>query len=325
MVFSMRSFFHGAADLLKAPEGLVPVRFTKAQMAYFEPLIYRFRSYNAAGIRLEFSTDSPFFRMAYHAEIKPNTTEKLLFDICVDDVLVASPGGTVTNQGSGEWTAELPIEPGRPRRVTVHLPYLAKIAIRDMQVAPGAAMEPVAAPSRALLCLGDSITQGMNATRPSSTYAALLSRFLGMDLLNQAVSGYVFDAATIDAGLPRRPDLITVAYGTNDWVMRENHRQFEAEAAAYLEKLTQAFPEAPIVAITPICRLDVTGRQPAGTLDEIRRTIERLGDRHPTVRCVDGLSLVPHLPEFYADGLHPNDEGFLHMALHLAKRIARFA
>jgi lysophospholipase L1-like esterase len=318
----MRSFFHGAADLLDTPEGIVPVRFTKAQMAFFDPLIYRFRSYNAAGIRLEFRTDSPFFRMAYAAELKPDTTEKLSFDIYVDDVLVASPADFIADRGSGEWTVPLPIGPGRPRRVVVYLPYLAKIAIRDMQVAPGALWEPVHAKPRMLLCLGDSITQGMNATRPSSTYAALLSRFLEMELLNQAVSGYVFDAGTIDAGLPRRPDLITVAYGTNDWVMRESHRQFESAAGAYLEKLTQSFPDVPILVLTPIYRMDIAEPQPAGTLDDIRRTLERLCSRHRTVRCVDGLSLVPHLPEFYADGLHPNDEGFLYMALNLAKRIA---
>jgi len=36
---------------------------------------------------------------------------------------------------------------------------------------------------------------------------------------------------------------------------------------------------------------------------------------------IDGLDLVPHHDDFYVDGLHPTDQGFLHMALHLAQRI----
>jgi lysophospholipase L1-like esterase len=261
--------------------------------------------------------------MAYIAKVKPGTTENLLFDVFVDDRLVAAPGGIITDKEAAEWRIELPMEPGRPRRVTVYLPYLAQITVREMEVAADAVWQPMEAAGPALLCLGDSITQGLNASRPSSTYAALLSRFLGMNLINQAVSGYVFDAETIDpdSAPSVRPTLITVAYGTNDWVRSDSLAQFTERADAYLTRLESSFPGVPIAVFTPIFRMDVSAPQRTGTLDDIRAALQSVCSGHPSVRCVDGLTLVPHLPDYFADGLHPNNEGALQLALNAAKRL----
>lgn len=320
----MKPFFRNLIQTIEFEGGLVPLRFSESQMAYFDPTPYRFRSYNAAGICLDFVTDSPYVRLAYRAKIKPNTTEKLLFDIYVQDRLVAYPGIEITNKGEGEWKVDLPILPGQPQRVTVYLPYHARIIVDRFEVAEGSVLEPAPLYDQNLLCLGDSITQGMNALHPSFTYAVQLSRHLGMNLLNQGVSGYVFDANTIDPELPYKPDLITVAYGTNDWATRPNHDDFEQHARAYLDKLDKVYPEVPIAILSPIWRRESVEAKPAGEFGSIHRTLYRLYEdlkaRHrASVTYIDGWKLVPAFEEFFADGLHPTDEGFLHMALNIVK------
>ncbi|HZG85856.1 SGNH/GDSL hydrolase family protein [Paenibacillus sp.] len=315
----MERFIKNAIDVHRMDDALVPLRFSKSQMAYFEPTPYKFRSRNAAGICLDFMTDSPFFRMRFRAKVKPGTSERLYFDILADGQLVDFPAVPIADKGSGDWTAELPVRAGEPRRITVYLPYQAEIAIEHMEVAQGALWEPAKPYGKNLLCLGDSITQGMNAAHPSSTYAVLLSRALDMNLLNQAVSGYVFDAGTIDPELPYRPDLITIAYGTNDWTVRESAEQLEERAAAYIRKVTATYPGVPVTVLSPIWRSDCAEAKRTGEFAAIYDMLERVCRGLEQVRLVSGMTLAPHHPAFFADGLHPNDEGFLHMALNLVK------
>jgi lysophospholipase L1-like esterase len=317
----MKHFFRNVLDFKEIDGGIAPLRFSKPQMEFFEPLPYKFRSYNAAGICLDFISDSPSFSMTYDVKLKPQTTELLYFDIFVEDKLVAFPGKEFAESGSDTWTAELPMKPGEPKRVTIYLPYLARVIIKEMKVADGAVWEPVVPYKKNLLCLGDSITQGMNAAHPSSTYAVLLSRFLGMNLLNQAVSGYVFNAETIDPSMGYSPDLITVAYGTNDWSMCESHEQFREQAAGYIHKLAEVHPQVPIFVLSPIWRSDLHEMRKAGAFTDIHQTLEQICRDLGNVRYIDGFTLVPHHTDYFADGLHPTDEGFLHMAMNLAKKM----
>lgn len=320
----LQSLVHNSIQIREKDGVIVPLRFSEPQMAFFDPLIYRFRSYDAAGICLDFITDSPFVHMAYEVEIKPNTTELLYFDVLVDHQLTASPGQVFTTLGSGEWQAVLPIKRGEPKRVTIYLPYLAQIRIRGLNVEDGALLQPLEAAQRPkgnLLCLGDSITQGMNAVHPSSTYAVLLSRFLDMNLINQAVSGYVYNADALDSNLPYQPDLITVAYGTNDWSICESYEQFEEQSSAYLQKLADIYPDVPIKVLSPIWRSDIAETTAVGEFVVIYETLRRISSKFDRTQLIDGLTLTPHHPHYFADGLHPTDEGFLHMAFNIVKQL----
>lgn len=317
----MRQFFRNVIDFQKVDEGIIPLRFSKSQMAFFEPLPYKFRTYNAAGICLDFVTDSPFFQMSYRVKLKPETKERLYFDVFVEDRLVAFPSQEIDEQGAGEWTVELPIKTGRPKRVTVYLPYLAEVVIEKLGIAEHASWRPVEPYKKNLLCLGDSITQGMNAVHPSSTYAVQLSRSLKMNLLNQAVSGYVFNAETIDPDLEYKPDLITVAYGTNDWSLSVSYEQFRENATQYIQKLVEVYPEVSIMVLSPLWRSDYQEINSVGEFTRVHKTLEQLCSKYSNVHYVEGFKLTPNHPDFFADGLHPTDEGFLHMTLNLIKQL----
>ncbi|HZG87932.1 SGNH/GDSL hydrolase family protein [Paenibacillus sp.] len=315
------SWFRNCLGVADAGNGLLPMRFTDAQLEFFERRPHRFRCDNSAGICLDVRTDSAFLRMRYRAAIKPGTTEQLLFDVYVDDVLVGVAGDTVTDEGAGEWTIDLPIQPGKPRRVTVYFPYLASVTVEALVLAERASCEPAEPHPRNLLCFGDSITQGMNAVHPSQTYPVLLARQLRMNLLNQAISGFVFHPGMIDPALPYRPDLVTVAYGTNDWALCDSIERFEEQADGFIGTLSELYADVPIAVMSPLWRADLNDRKPCGPFFGIHERLERICGSQPNVQYIDGLALTPHHERFYADGLHPNDQGFFHMTLSLLRRL----
>ncbi|HYV01992.1 MAG TPA: lysophospholipase, partial [Actinomycetota bacterium] len=56
--------------------------------------------------------------------------------------------------------------------------------------------------------------------------------------------------------------------------------------------------------------------------EDYREVIRQVVAEHmltdPNLFLIEGLDLVPHSPDFFADGLHPNDEGFFLYARNLA-------
>lgn len=317
----MKKYFVGAVQIRETAEGIIPLRFTEDQMKFFDPLVYKFRSFNAAGIRLEMMTDSPFLGLSYHAQVKPGITEKLFFDVLLEDQLIASPVLSVNNQAASDWTVRLPLQTGQPQRVTVYLPIHATITVREILLEDGAICDPAIPYERRMLCLGDSITQGSSAVHPSATYAALLARLLGMNLLNQGISGHVFDADSLDPSLPIKPELITIAYGTNDWKLRESLADLKAEASRYIDKVCHMYPDTPIAVLSPLWRSDSGQATAVGEFSEVHKTLRKLAEQHRQVTYIDGLTLIPHQTVYFSDGLHPNDKGFLHMALNLMRYV----
>lgn len=140
-------------------------------------------------------------------------------------------------------------------------------------------------------------------------------------LLNQGVGGYIFNADSLDENLPFKPQIVTVAYGTNDWVRYETMAQFRYQCSAYIDAVSRHYSYARIFVMTPIWRKIRNERKPLGTFDELVQTIKEICADHPSIHVIDGESLVAHCGRLFADGTHPTDEGFAHMALNLYKQI----
>ena len=203
-----------------------------------------------------------------------------------------------------------------PLEVRIYLPLIMSVAVG--RLASNGTAAP--APRRGyLLALGDSITQGFVVGCPSLSYPALLSAELGLDLVNQAVCGYVFDQKTL-AGMKalrkEPPAAITVAYGTNDWGRKGSGKEIRHDASAYLDRLCKLFPSTPIYVLTPLWRADEADEAtlaaiPNGkSLSWARRAIERACRDHENVTVVDGANVLPRSPLMFADGrLHPGSTG----------------
>lgn len=317
-----KGFFRNRLEVRETPDGLVPVRFTDAQFkAYSRDPAKAVRSFCPSGVTLDLLTDAAWFELDF--KVLGNARDYHYFDVCIDHVLFAAPGSLCAEAG-GSFRQELPFA-GTKRRLTVHLPHCTHLAITDFRLPPGALAEAAPTAGKKLLCLGDSITQGMDALHPSSTYPALLARFLDMECLNQGVGGHTFRADSLDPALPYKPDLITVAYGTNDWRHNESPGDLKESCAEFFDKLVSIFPGTPVIAITPFWRADMGEKMASGTFMEMVETIEKVCGVYKTVRNVSGLGLMPHLPEFmYDKRLHPNETGFLHIALGLARELQEY-
>ena len=75
----------------------------------------------------------------------------------------------------------------------------------------------------------------------------------------------------------------------------------------YYETLTGIYGETPILCISPLWRGDLPEQMPI--LIRVCENVKEIAGRYPNVTVVDGFTLVPHLPEYFLDNLHPNGLG----------------
>ena len=151
---------------------------------------------------------------------------------------------------------------------------------------------------------------------------------MNAEIFNQAVGAEVFDEKILDEALPFEPDLITVAYGTNDWAILESKEVFLDGAERFFKKIKSIYPDKPLVYISPIWRGDY--QKPFGTQDtavggfeESVKELQILAKENG-LSVIDGSPLTPHHSDFFADQiLHPNDLGFGFYAENLLRELKK--
>ena len=330
-------YFEGVVDVVRGGEGVVLKRVTDLQMGHYEGCNDRWplrAACNAGGV-LVLRTDSRVLDLSF--VVDRGARQYLGLDVSVDGVVVRSvyvddfekPSDiTVTNNEDGNAQVML-AEGGRfkvrlfeyedkvVRSVRVYLPQSVAVFLTGVEVDDGAVVAPEVRSGRKLLCLGDSITQGMDSLSPMSAYATQLAKLLDAELLNQGVGGHVFDVDSFDAQLDFDADVVTIAYGTNDWNGNKTVEEIEKNVRGYLEVVRRRYPSADIFVLGPIWRTIGHEERAGGTLWDFSKVILDVAQEFEGVRCVDGLALVPHQERLVPDGTHPNDEGFLYYALNL--------
>jgi lysophospholipase L1-like esterase len=206
-----------------------------------------------------------------------------------------------------------------PARAIVHLPEAMRPEVLALRVL-GGALEPAPRGPR-WLCYGDSIVEGWKASGPAWAWPAQLGRRHGLDAVNLgyagAARGEIASAEEI-AALPA--DAITIAHGTNCWTRTPHGAALFAEGLdAFLAIVREGHPETPIVAVSPILRVDAerTPNRLGATLADLRAAFERVvqgriaaGDAR--LALVPGGALVP--AEELPDGIHPGDRGHARIA-----------
>ncbi len=289
-------------------------RFTDWQMKYYEETNagHFMKTKATSGIHLDFTTDSDAFGFSYTVT-NGSSRNFYFFDIYVDGVLTLHRGEEKMWIKKGEIKLKLP---AGAHRVTVWMPNLACAVINDVTLDDGASFEAVKE-TRRMLCYGDSISQGYDAIFPSLAYTNQLARHFDAYMVNQCIGGERFVPALLDQPLDFKPDIVTVAYGTNDWsgLTRE---VFFANCDAFLERLTELYGNtAEIFVITPLWRGDKDKVTKFGNFFE---AVKYIADKASSlgVHVIDGYVLTPHTSEFYSDlRLHPNDLGYMEYASRL--------
>ena len=307
----------GAASVIEKNGVYEFHRMTAAQEDVLRPKsdFYQ-KSLASAGIRFEFETDASMVRFSGYFE--PIFGRKLaFFDIVLNGALIQHEG-TFDFGENPEFDITVKLNQKIRNHVVIYFPALAITCIESLEFVEATTVEAVTGKFR-IFCYGDSISQGATAYHPSLSYTNLLADRLNAEICNKSVCGGIFDPEF--AGQPdvEKPQLITVAYGTNDW-KKTTIRELSDNARGFFDNLNRNYPETPIVAISPVWRKNMDGIQKAGTFQDVLALLNQIYAEYNNITAVNGMKLTPHLSDFFEDGtLHPNDAGFLCYTRNLLK------
>ena len=313
----MKNIFKNCVRIEQTTQGYLPYRFTEKQLDFYlsESQGAWDRAVSQAGICLSFVTDQP--EISFDFQNLTFSRPFVCFDIYENDVF-AKPCrfDDDTAAGTVRYTRRLK----QASKITVYLPCMVQSRISNLNI--GNHSPTVDSPKR-LLALGDSVTQGMNGICPSQNYVAATARNLGFDFLNQGVGGQPFNQNSFDPALPYLPDIITVAFGANDFNIEPQADKIHQNALDYLKKVRVFAQNTPVFVISPVWRFDIAENpalhQKASLLNGY---IENAAHTHGCT-YLHGPELIPHDAMFFGPkNLHPCDLGFLNYGDNLSKLIA---
>ena len=327
----LASFVRGAVRLEELEDGLVlPQRLFPEQIEHLQNIGRQDRAIATSGVVIDFATDGTEVSLDCRV-IRALNPRHVIYQLVmdggtnqgmrpygvaeegnVDGIDLVVDGRLIATVAPVDGTLRFAFEnPGHDElEVRIYLPSIMAVAVGNLRT--NGSLKPV--PARGyLLALGDSVTQGFVCGRPSASYPAQIASTLGIDLVNQAVAGHMFDDQVLgNFSLWRgeQPEVIVVAYGTNDWSHRRSTGAIEGAAVAYLDRLSWYFPKVPIYVLSPLWRVDEHEPMPCGRpLTWMHQLLGRICSRHPNMRVVDGYHGIPKDPTLFADGLlHPGPE-----------------
>ena len=318
-ILKIKEIMCGAVSVKETETGYVVYRFTDDELA----VEGNSNVHYSAGIKLSFLTDATTVKM----KVNTNKTLAIRSYFAIDVLCNGELAGCITNcentEGDfanksfplGEYSGEIKFPHGE-KAVDIVLPHSVKCEIEYIELVNASFVKAVKK-NKILLAYGDSITQGYDALHPINTYAYRLANFLDAEIFNKGLGGAPFCPYLVKADSGVNPDIITVAYGTNDWSsqsaesIRNNIKNFFAE-------LDKKYHGIPVFAITPIWRDDKDKPKGSGEFSVIKQMITEECAPYKNVTVVDGLSLVPGEQNLFGDfRIHPNDEGFKHYAENL--------
>jgi len=310
----LRPLIFGAVEMAEKDGLLRPLRFGFHVRENVYPAGNKFRNsmFHTAGVMLSLVTDTRSFAFSY---LLTSTGADRSFDVWANGVFYHHE---VLNKGM-RGTVNVTLPAGE-KTVTVYFPYNCGAQIYDVTLDDGATVK-VPTKDCNILFIGDSITHGHTAIYSSMTYPCQVARALNAHIINQGIGGERFNPMAVDAELPFEPDLIVVAYGTNDWSHGFSRARMVGACNGHFAALRDKYPKTPIVSILPLWRGDANRTTGVGSFEEAREIVRDAATRFG-VQVVDGMELVPHVPSVYADlRLHPNAFGFQFYAEELLKRL----
>ena len=296
-------------------------RFSEKQRQTYEQESqdWAMKTHSSASATFDFVTDSKYLTLKF--DLLPGSSQKWgSIDLYVDGVFYGN-----------RYAEDLSIKlagfelPQGQHRVTVYFPWSAQTVVSEVHLSDGASIIPVEKKYK-MLCFGDSITQGYTSKFTSLSYVNQTARALDLEVVNQGIGGYYFNEDTIDESLIcYKPDIITVAYGTNDYSRYETAQAYAEKSGNYIRKLAKLFPDAKILGILPIYRNDqnyqVRKLYRSYCLDDVRAILKGLYEACPNGYVLEETGIA-HIPQAYApDFLHPNEFGFSLMAQGVIQKI----
>lgn len=319
----LRSITRGAVRIEETDGAFHFYRFTETQTNHYHAagqMDFYARCHNTAGVRFAFSTTSR--KLSFDYSINTRARDLAFFDVYQDGAMIAHIGEKPATKDRKH--AEVSLREGE-KQIEVYFPWSASATLFEVELDDGATLTPVHR-KRFAIHFGDSITQGYDADYPSLSYAQRIGRMLDMDAVNKAIGGDTFcPDILLTEPEPLNPELITVAYGTNDWSHDVTKDELRDSCRRFCQALSKFYPQAKIAVISPIWRADFT-RVPAfgSPAYTVHDTIAEAVEGIPNLTLIRGWNFVPQQTEFFSDGyLHPNDAGFAVQAENLYRELQK--
>ena len=189
--------------------------------------------------------------------------------------------------------------------------------------------------------VGDSITEGVGATNASKNYVSQVANTLGKEfnVLNAGVSGTTLmstkeaytNTTRYQEGKNFNPDVVTIMLGTNDSKDRYwgsgtdeyNAAQFEKELTELIN-VYRNLPSKPLVfvATSPTVygrQIDSINNEGVTEIVEVQKKVaEDMG-----CPVIDINTVTKDHPDWFTDGVHPNDIGHAEIAKVFAAAVAQ--
>lgn len=287
------------------------VCFSKLSAAQMESLLSAVPAINPSavattGVRLDFYTDA-----ACVAYVTATTGR---YELEVDGLLTQF----VCAEAGQPVRYPLP-QDGREHRVTLYLPSHGEPGgLCGISLSEGASLRRPTY-DRKFLFFGDSITQGWHSELDSLSFAYRVSRHFNAESVIQGIGGETYQPYNL-APMEFDPDVIFVAYGTNDANQRGSLEEVRTNCEAYLDKLAGLFPGVLVHVITPPWRTDLDSPRPWGRMELVSEVIAAVA-RERSLTVLDASVMIPHDPRFFTDSVHPSDPGFCLYADALIRKL----
>lgn len=216
-------------------------------------------------------------------------------------------------------------EERKMRDLTIYFPLYSNVTRLSIGLEEEAALTESASyrHDQPVLFYGSSITHGGCASRPGNAYPSIISRLLDTDIMNLGFSG----SAKAEDAIARYISETEMSVFVYDYDHNAPDPAYLADTHARLFRTVRAKQaDLPIILVS---KPDFNSKNP----DDIKRRniilqtyMEAIEAGDQNIRFVDGEGLFNGIgrDSCTVDGCHPNDLGFMRMAVVIADRISEF-
>ncbi|RKM54235.1 SGNH/GDSL hydrolase family protein [Butyrivibrio sp. X503] len=307
----LKEIYFGAYEFEGTEDGyLQAFQYNKDQIEYFKgALDFWYERCTATTAKtFEFTTEASEVSFDYKIIWKGSEDSfELMIDGQITNIVYVKD---IADEGRLSWKL-----PTGKKSVVIYLPADETVLVRNFEID---AAYTKAAKNEKVLWLGDSITQGYGPLRSGCTYVSVANRILNYDIVNQGIGGYIYDKNCLMKMEGYNPDKIIVALGTNQYGDADAVQAVEE----YYERLIGIYGnEIPILCISPLWRGDSEEGIPV--LMAFCEKVKEIAGSYKNVSVIDGMEMVPHLPEYFLDLLHPNPLGCEIYGRNLVEKIRK--
>lgn len=182
-----------------------------------------------------------------------------------------------------------------------------------------------------ITCVGDSITEGVGASSSYYAYPEQLEKILGSDYIvkNAGASEATVTRNVNNAynkkdryklGLESEPDIVIIMLGVNDSELsgitsEAGKTQFKADYKALVEEYLNCGSNPEIILALPTTCLPTDGNRDNNTESVVIPIIREVGQEYG-LKVLDAHTYTDEWTNdnYFTDGLHPNDVGYMKLA-----------